>query len=56
MRNFFDEQGHPGEMCFAFHRAGTRVFVEAYTKYAADGNLRRTQLIGKRAISGWKLL
>ena len=25
-------------------------------KYAADGNLRRTPLIGKRAISGWKLL
>jgi hypothetical protein len=44
MRNFFDEQGR------------TRVFVEAYTKYAADENLRRTQLIGKRAISGWKLL
>jgi hypothetical protein len=43
MRAFFDEQGR------------TRVFVEAYTEYAADGNPRRTPLIGKRTIYGWKL-
>jgi hypothetical protein len=50
MRGFLDEQGR------------TRVFVEAYTEYAADGNLRRTRLIGreallgnKRAVYGWKL-
>ena len=44
MRNFFGEQGR------------TKVFVEAYTEYAADGNPRRTLLIGKRAIYGWKLV
>jgi len=43
MSNFFDEQGR------------TRVCVEAYIKYAADENPRRTPRIGKRAISGWKL-
>jgi hypothetical protein len=43
MRNFSDEQGR------------TRVFVEAYRWYSADGNPRRTPLIGKRAIYGWKL-
>jgi len=46
MRVFFDEQGR------------TRVFVEAYTEYAADGNPRESAsggLIGKRAIYGWKL-
>jgi hypothetical protein len=43
MRTFSDEQGR------------TRVFVEAYRSYFADGNPRRTPLIGKRAIYGWKL-
>jgi hypothetical protein len=43
MRDFFDEQGR------------TRVFVEAYVQYAANGNPRSTPLIGKRAIYGWKL-
>lgn len=43
MRYFFEEQGR------------TRVSVEAYNEYAANGNPRRTQLIGKRAIYGWKL-
>jgi hypothetical protein len=38
MRSFSDEQGR------------TRVFVEAYRSYSADGNPRRTPLIGKRAI------
>jgi hypothetical protein len=44
MRNFSDEQGR------------TRVFVEVYRWYSADGNPRRTPLIGKRAIYGWKLV
>jgi hypothetical protein len=44
MRNFFDEQGR------------TRVFVEAYRWYSAGANPRRTPLIGKRAIYGWKLI
>jgi hypothetical protein len=59
MRSFSDEQGR------------TRVFVEAYRSYSADGlftsrrryllkppgaNPRRTPLIGKRAIYGWKLI
>jgi hypothetical protein len=43
MRNFSDEQGR------------TRVFVEEYIWYSADGNPRRTPLSGKRAIYGWKL-
>jgi hypothetical protein len=43
MRNFSDEQGR------------TRVFVEAYRSYSADGNPRRTPLSGKRAIYGWNL-
>jgi hypothetical protein len=43
MRSFFDEQ------------ARTRVFVEAYRWYSADENPRRTPLIEKRAIYGWKL-
>ena len=42
MSNFFDEQGR------------TRVYDEAYQSYVEEVNLRRTQLIGKRAISGWK--
>jgi hypothetical protein len=44
MSSFFDEQGR------------TRVFVEAYTLYSADGNPRRTLLIGKGAIYGWTLI
>jgi hypothetical protein len=43
MSNFFEEQGR------------TRVYAETYTKYVAGENPRRTPLIGKRAISGWKL-
>ncbi len=42
MRDFFDEQGR------------TRVCAEAYSTYAAGENLRRTPLIGKRTIYGWK--
>jgi len=38
MSGFFDKQGR------------TRVCVEAYMAYAADGNPRRAPLIGKRAI------
>ncbi len=44
MSNFFEEQGR------------TRVYAEAYMKYVAGENPRRTQLFGKRAISGWKLV
>ena len=44
MRNFFDEQGR------------TRAYDEAYWSYVEEVSLRRTQLIGKRAISGWKLI
>jgi hypothetical protein len=40
MSNFFDEQGR------------TRVYAEAYIEYVVGENPRRTQLIGKRAISG----
>jgi len=29
---------------------------KAYSLYAAAGNLRRTQIRGKRAIYGWKLI
>jgi len=43
MSNVFDEQGH------------TRVCGEAYMWYVAAENLRRTLLIGKRAIYGWEL-
>ena len=43
MRDFFAELGR------------TRVFAEAYIKYVAGGNPRRTTLSEKRAISGWKL-
>jgi hypothetical protein len=43
MSNFFEEQGR------------TRVYAETYMKYVAGENPRRTQLFGKRAISGWKL-
>ncbi len=42
MSNFFEEQGR------------TRGYAEAYMKYVAGENPRRTQLLGKRAISGWK--
>jgi len=44
MSNFFDEQGR------------TRVYDEAYLSYVEKVNPRRTPLIGKRAISGWKLI
>ena len=44
MSNFFDEQGR------------TRVYDEAYDSYVEKVNPRRTQRIGKRAISGWKLI
>ena len=43
MSNYFDEQG------------STRVYDEAYCSYVEDVNPRRTPLIGKRAISVWKL-
>ncbi len=39
MRNFFDEQGR------------TKFCNEAYSEYVEEVNLRRTQFIGKRAIS-----
>jgi len=42
MSNFFDEQGL------------TMGYDEAYFSNVEDVNLRRTKLIGKRAISGWK--
>jgi hypothetical protein len=44
MSNFFEEQGR------------TRVYDETYWAYVEKVNLRRTQLVGKRAISGWKLI
>jgi hypothetical protein len=44
MSNFFDEQGR------------TRAYDEVYGSYIEEVNPRRTQLIGKRAISGWKLI
>ena len=44
MSNFFDEQGR------------TRDYDEAYFSYVEEVNPRRTQLIGKMAIFGWKLL
>jgi hypothetical protein len=37
-------------------QADTRVYGEAYFSYVEDVNPRRTQRIGKRAISGWKLI
>jgi hypothetical protein len=43
MRNFFGEQGR------------TRVYDEAYCSYVEKVNPRRTQFVGKMAISGWKL-
>ncbi len=43
MSNFFDEIGR------------TRGYDEAYLSYVEEVGPRRTQLIGKRAISGWKL-
>jgi hypothetical protein len=71
MRSFSDEQGRtspPASPERSGWRAG--VFVEAYRSYSADGlfksrqalsskaagaNPRRTPLIVKRAIYGWKL-
>jgi hypothetical protein len=44
MSNFFDERGR------------TRVYDEAYFSYVEEVNPRRTQLIGKRGIFGWKLI
>jgi hypothetical protein len=41
--NFFDAQGR------------TRIYAEAYLKYVAGINLRRTQRIGKRTIYKSKL-
>jgi len=43
MNNFVDEQGR------------TRVYDETYFSYVEEVDPRRTPLIGKRAISGWKL-
>jgi hypothetical protein len=43
MRIFFDGQGR------------TRVFGEAYRKYAAAGHPRRTKSRGKKTIYGWTL-
>jgi len=44
-------------MCIFFDEIGrTRVYEEAYFKYVEEVNPRRTQLIGKRAISGWILI
>jgi hypothetical protein len=42
MRYFFDEQGR------------TRVFAQGVRLYVEGGNPRRTPLIGKIAIYGWK--
>ncbi len=36
--------------------ADTKVYDEAYFSYVQGVNPRRTQRIGKRAISGWKLI
>jgi hypothetical protein len=44
MSNFFDKQGR------------TRDYDEAYCSYVEEVIPRRTQLVGKRAISGWKLI
>ena len=44
MRYFFDEQGR------------TRVFARGVLLYVEGGNPRRTPLIGKIAIYGWKLV
>ena len=44
MRDFFDEQGR------------TRVFARGVLQYVEGGNPRRTPLIGKIAIYGWKLI
>ena len=51
LRYFFNEQGHI-RLRFQATAGQARVFIEAYIgQYAADGNPRRTPLIGKRAIS-----
>ena len=34
----------------------TRVYDEAYLSYVEEVNPRRTQFIGKRAISRWKIV
>jgi hypothetical protein len=41
---FFPDQGR------------TRVYGEAYSLYAAAENPRRTQILAKKAIYGWKLV
>jgi 3-oxoacyl-[acyl-carrier protein] reductase len=54
---FLDEQGHtspPVSPERSRWRAG--VHDEAYYEYVEDVNPRRTQLIGEKAISGWKLV
>ena len=38
------------------HQGRTGVYDEAYCSYVENVNQRRTQLVGKRAISGWKLI
>jgi hypothetical protein len=37
-------------------KAAQGFLPEAYLKYVEGGNPRRTPLIGKRAIYGWKLI
>ena len=41
---------------FSVEQGRTRVNDEAYYSYVEKVNPRRTQLVGKRAISGWKLI
>jgi hypothetical protein len=61
MSNFCPDQGRPGEICSAFHWAGTKVCgprkagQEGVRLYAAAGNPRRTPSRAKRAIYGWTL-
>ena len=44
-------------MChFSSEQGRTRVFTEAYMRYVAGGNPRRTLLRWKRAICGWTLV
>jgi hypothetical protein len=38
------------------HQGRTRVYDEAYCSYVEKVNPRRTLLVGKRAISDWKLI
>ncbi len=50
MVDFGPRQGRPGEMCFAFHRAGTRVFATGVA------GLRRGGKPAENAASGQKML